>query len=238
MNDLELPPIGTPFPFTRPFDGSSIVIPTVLVAELDYFYWPCLSGEKYGPAFAATINGVSSGYSTSGTGLPTVRVSADGQSLAQSVNPGVTWPNIPGPAPRYGTFRGWTATWRSGFMGLWSSNLANTECTGFVTLAGVQFVQDDIGTGSGASMAESFKVDGTTVATSTKNATTFLGMHSWQVSVTAAGLMTATLDGAVVRSGFTPSVDPTTANVSPALGLFKNNNAASYHLAGLTVTYS
>lgn len=71
---------------------SNVPTSTNLVSELDFFAWPCISGEKYPPSngtYAARA-----GY--------TVYRCANGVT--------VTWPNVPLISPRTRVYTGYTAT--------------------------------------------------------------------------------------------------------------------------------
>lgn len=70
---------------------------TALIGEVDFFTWPCLSGEKYPPTMSAGA------YGTKGL-LATVQMPPTG--TAASIN----WPSISAVGPNSSTFNGYVFT--------------------------------------------------------------------------------------------------------------------------------
>lgn len=81
-----------------PFSNVPTTEVNVLVSEIDFFTWPCISGEKYPPTLGTGwAYGIIDGFTCV-------------QETGAASNSTVTWPNIPLVKPTSTTFSGYTAS--------------------------------------------------------------------------------------------------------------------------------
>lgn len=219
MTGLELPPLGAPFAFSRPFDGSSIIIPTVLVPEQDYFYWPCISGEKFPPAFVSA-GGCIAGYSSSGlypvAGLVATSTAAGGPAK-------VTWPLLPAFRYSASAFAGYTIRCRLVFTA------PNGSFNGFKLF----FNSTDY-----ILFQDSSQIQGT-FGNSATWGSFFTGTYVCVFTFAADGTLTATLNGTTIYAG---AGGGNATTIPPQVRIESVINNGGYllvaQLAQLQVTYA
>jgi hypothetical protein len=81
---------------------SNIPTTSILTYGLDYYYWPCISGESFPPTLSASGGSATSTYSAS-TYYPGISLLAQGAANASAVS---TWPVMPWANPRTNAING------------------------------------------------------------------------------------------------------------------------------------
>lgn len=110
-------------------DPTSLTV-NVLTPEQDYFYWPCMSGEKYAPTFAAASGSLTfNGYTSLGV-YPTVSQQATAGNGVGSI----TWPVVPSWKYSGASFNGLTIAFRA------NVGASNTGCGLQVNLNSSDFI--------------------------------------------------------------------------------------------------
>ncbi len=193
----------------------------VLASEQDYFYWPCIPGEKYTPTFTAN-SGASVGYDVQGV-YPCVSCTD-----TTSSNSTAQWPTLPPYKYSGNAFTGYTVSFRINIAGSNSTNGGIFYCAGAAAQFGLklqpgvalQYI-DNVGTVT--------NINAVTISAA--------AWYSCALTFDAAGVCSVVVNGVTVATGLASSASIT--QIKPQLVSTRTSaGQASIHITQLQVTYT
>lgn len=207
-----------------PFSNVSSL--TLLVPEQDYFYWPCISGEKYPPTLVTTTYSNKDGYS--------VLFLKPGGAVTPAT---VTYPYLPAWKYSSNSFNGYTVTFRI--------NMQNSASGIVFSLVGGTAITDPYTFGFTAATAltycDSSLVTHTAQSPFGPGEFSVATWYTFSILVTAAGIVSVAINGVTVTWD-TPITDTgLSANALRILAKTYSTNGATTpgaYFTQLQVTYS
>lgn len=212
-----------------PFSNiSSLTIPPVLVPEQDYFYWPCMSGEKYAPTIATPATGMAGGYKAQQL-YPAIYSAALGTT--NGTPPTITYPVMPMWKYSVSVYQGFTLSFR---FNLGASITGKGGSFYFNGSGFTYYIKAFVGS------QLQFTVNGSTFTALTSSNLVANKWYSVTCVFNSAGILTISVDGTSTTIGdvsasiLAQALQPTI--VMPAASL--STDIIQFYLAQLQITYA